>query len=174
MTNITRKLNRLFERIIFFNIPSRINRIRYFARTGLNLLIVIVVFFSLIVGIHGLSIIFPGVMKEFINDNSYIILVVLGIPFCIGFINMIILRIKRLHDLNSKGWWVLLSFIPGVQVFFEPALFLIDGTKGDNKFGALPDKATKTEYIITGIPLFIIFIFILCVIGKDIYNRYIA
>ena len=123
---------------------------------------------------YGLSIIFPGVIKKFKDANSYVALAAFGIPCCIGFINMIILRIKRLHDLNSKGGWVLLSFIPGVQAFFELALFLTDGTKGDNKFGARPDKATKTEYIIAVIPLFIILLFILYVIGKYTYYRYIA
>ena len=47
--------------------------------------------------------------------------------------------VRRIHDSNKSGWFVLLSFIPiiGLVVFF---LLIQDGSKGKNRFGAKPKK----------------------------------
>ncbi len=45
--------------------------------------------------------------------------------------------IKRLHDLNTSAWWLLITFIPfGVLLFF--ALPFKKGTEGRNKYGEPP------------------------------------
>ena len=46
------------------------------------------------------------------------------------------LAIRRYHDFNTRGWWLLLVLIPllgPVWVGFQ--LFLRRGTRGDNRFG---------------------------------------
>ncbi len=47
--------------------------------------------------------------------------------------------VRRIHDSNKSGWFVLLSFIPiiGLYVF---VLLIQDGSKGKNRFGAKPKK----------------------------------
>ena len=47
--------------------------------------------------------------------------------------------VRRIHDSNKSGWFVLLSFIPiiGLYVF---VLLVQDGSKGKNRFGAKPKK----------------------------------
>jgi Protein of unknown function (DUF805) len=42
--------------------------------------------------------------------------------------------VKRLHDINEKGWWVWLLWVPLVA----PYLALKPGTRGENRFGAAP------------------------------------
>ena len=47
--------------------------------------------------------------------------------------------VRRLHDTNKSGWFILISIIPiiGLIVIF---LLIADGTKGKNRFGPKPKK----------------------------------
>lgn len=48
------------------------------------------------------------------------------------------LIVRRLHDLNTSAWWLLITFIPfGVLLFF--ALPFKKGTPGPNKYGSPPE-----------------------------------
>ena len=49
------------------------------------------------------------------------------------------LQVKRWHDHDKSGWWVLIGFIPligGIWAFVECGC--LDGTQGPNKFGPSP------------------------------------
>lgn len=49
------------------------------------------------------------------------------------------LQIKRWHDRDKSGWWVLIVFVPvigGLWVLIECGF--LDGTQGPNKFGPSP------------------------------------
>jgi len=46
--------------------------------------------------------------------------------------------IKRLHDFEMGGWWVLLLFIPIVNLLWFLVLFLKGGTPGSNSYGQQP------------------------------------
>lgn len=43
--------------------------------------------------------------------------------------------IRRLHDTDRSGWWMLLAFVPFVSLVLLVFL-LLPGTPGDNRFGA--------------------------------------
>ena len=47
--------------------------------------------------------------------------------------------VRRIHDSDKSGWFILLSLIPiiGLYVF---VLLIQDGSKGKNRFGAKPKK----------------------------------
>ena len=47
--------------------------------------------------------------------------------------------VRRIHDSDKSGWFILISFIPiiGLYVF---VLLIQDGSKGKNRFGAKPKK----------------------------------
>jgi len=47
--------------------------------------------------------------------------------------------VRRLHDTDKSGWFVLISIIPilGLIIFF---LLMADGSKGKNRFGPKPKK----------------------------------
>jgi uncharacterized membrane protein YhaH (DUF805 family) len=53
------------------------------------------------------------------------------------FIPSLAVSVRRLHDSDKSGWWLLLSFIPfgGFVVFI---FTLLDGTPGPNRYGADP------------------------------------
>lgn len=45
------------------------------------------------------------------------------------------LTVRRLHDINFNGWWVLLCFIPVIGVIALIVFGCIPGTEGENKYG---------------------------------------
>jgi len=47
------------------------------------------------------------------------------------------LSVRRLHDLNSSGWYVFLTFVPFCQ-FFILWLMFKEGTEGTNRYGEQP------------------------------------
>tara|TARA_B100000941_G_C28061555_1_gene329477 strand:- start:27 stop:368 length:342 start_codon:yes stop_codon:yes gene_type:complete len=47
--------------------------------------------------------------------------------------------VRRIHDSNKSGWFVLLSFIPIIGLYVI-VLLVQDGSKGKNRFGAKPKK----------------------------------
>lgn len=46
--------------------------------------------------------------------------------------------VRRLHDLDRSGWWLLISFIPLVGAIILIIWFCSKGTDGPNRFG--PDR----------------------------------
>lgn len=46
--------------------------------------------------------------------------------------------IRRLHDLNRSGWFILIGFIPVVNFFYYIYVLFFKGTEGANKYGPDP------------------------------------
>lgn len=46
--------------------------------------------------------------------------------------------VRRLHDTNRSGWWLLISFIPIVGAIWFLVLLMLDGQAGENRFGEDP------------------------------------
>ena len=44
--------------------------------------------------------------------------------------------IRRLHDIDKSGWWVLLTPIPLIGLVFFVILGCLPGTKVENRFGS--------------------------------------
>ncbi|MGE8272734.1 DUF805 domain-containing protein [Stenotrophomonas geniculata] len=50
---------------------------------------------------------------------------------------MLALAVRRLHDIDESGWYVVIAFIPlGVFVLFP--VMLLPGSEEDNRFGRIP------------------------------------
>jgi uncharacterized membrane protein YhaH (DUF805 family) len=49
--------------------------------------------------------------------------------------------IRRLHDTNKSGWWLLILLIPLVGTIVLIVFMATDGTPGDNQFGPNPKSA---------------------------------
>ncbi len=48
------------------------------------------------------------------------------------------ISVRRLHDLDSSGWWLLLSLIPIIGAIALLVWFVMKGTDGPNRFGPDP------------------------------------
>ncbi|MDG4783702.1 DUF805 domain-containing protein [Micromonospora sp. WMMD961] len=46
--------------------------------------------------------------------------------------------VRRLHDTDRSGWWLLIALVPIVGAIVLIVFFVMDGTPGANRFGASP------------------------------------
>jgi uncharacterized membrane protein YhaH (DUF805 family) len=46
--------------------------------------------------------------------------------------------VRRLHDQDKSGWWLLIGLIPLLGGLILLVLMFLEGTKGDNRFGPDP------------------------------------
>ena len=63
-------------------------------------------------------------------------LALVGILICIYLVA--VQAIKRLHDLDMRGWWLLLFFVPLVGFVLGTRIQFMPGTTGPNRFGVDP------------------------------------
>lgn len=134
----------------YFSFEGRLNRLPYFIRN---------VFVNLIFGVFVSSIEMFLYMHSFYENElttgsfDYIALystnilsnatltILFGLIIIISLISTWIvfsLNVRRCHDLNKSGWWLLLLFIPFVNFLFVLYLLFAKGTEGFNRFGANP------------------------------------
>lgn len=50
--------------------------------------------------------------------------------------------VRRLHDQDKSGWWILTGLIPFVGGIIVLVLMCLEGSPGDNKFGPSPKAIT--------------------------------
>ena len=53
----------------------------------------------------------------------------------------IAVAVRRLHDTDRSGWWLLIGLIPLIGAIVLLVFLLLDGTPGENKYGASPKAA---------------------------------
>ncbi len=46
--------------------------------------------------------------------------------------------VRRLHDTDRSGWWLLIAFIPLIGGIILLVFYVSEGTKSDNRFGPDP------------------------------------
>ena len=70
---------------------------------------------------------------------------VLGSPGIVGLlfalailIPSIAVGVRRLHDTDRSGWWLLIAFIPIIGTIALLVFLLLDSNSGENRFGSSP------------------------------------
>jgi uncharacterized membrane protein YhaH (DUF805 family) len=53
----------------------------------------------------------------------------------------IAVSVRRLHDTDRSGWWLLITFVPLIGDIVLLIFFVLDGTPGGNRFGPNPKTA---------------------------------
>jgi uncharacterized membrane protein YhaH (DUF805 family) len=70
------------------------------------------------------------------------IFVILAIGYAIAvIIPSIAVAIRRLHDSDKSGWWLLIGFVPIVGFIVLLVFYIMEGTAGPNQFGAAAEPA---------------------------------
>ncbi len=111
-----------------FTTEGRLNRLKYFQYTLLVSLtfgiidVVSVGVLSIITGLHD------GILLNAINFITMLFM----------FLGNVMVSVRRCHDLNMSGGFVLLRIIPVVNFVFELYLLFAKGNVGWNKYGADP------------------------------------
>lgn len=68
----------------------------------------------------------------------------LGIIYALAMlIPSLAVAVRRLHDTNRSGWWVLVSLVPFVGFLILIYFLVLDSQPGDNEYGPNP-KAVGT------------------------------
>jgi uncharacterized membrane protein YhaH (DUF805 family) len=104
----------VLERYAQFTGRSRRAEFWWYALAGLiigiafNILIAISSFFWVIYAIYGLAVLIPGL--------------------AVG--------VRRLHDTDKSGWWLLIALVPLVGIIVLIVFWATDGTPGPNQYGA--------------------------------------
>lgn len=105
---------------IFFGFKGRINRKTYIWCMLLPLLFISVMWFAMLQTQDG----FFGM---------------LAVAMAIAYVWIYIaVMVKRLHDVDSSGWWILLQVIPVVWVAVFISMAVRPGTEDVNKYGQRP------------------------------------
>ena len=111
-----------------FKTDGRLNRLRYLKYQ---------VLFTLFSAVIGFVLGFVGGFLSG-NPESLLVTVPTGIWSLVVSVGGIMLSIRRLHDLDKSGWFLLLGLVPLVNVIFMLYLWLAPGTVGANRYGADP------------------------------------
>lgn len=61
------------------------------------------------------------------------------------FLPSLAVAIRRLHDTDRSGWWILLGLIPLVGAIILLVFYCTDGTRGPNRFGADPKGENQAD-----------------------------
>lgn len=68
-----------------------------------------------------------------------VLLVVLGLIYLgLFFIPGLAVQVRRFHDQDKSGWFILLGFIPYIGGLILFIFMCIEGTRGSNRFGPDP------------------------------------
>lgn len=89
---------------------------------------------SIVEGILGLS----GMVAGAYGPLTLIFLLGIIVP-------SIAVQVRRFHDQDKSGWFVLLSLIPFVGSLIVLVFMCLDGTKGPNRFGPDPKNPAASE-----------------------------
>lgn len=84
-----------------------------------------------------------------LSSVGFVIMGVIALFYLASLLPLLSVTVRRLHDRNLSGWWLLasvaVSVIPFIGIFASLALVIIlilKGTDGDNKFGPDPLRGT--------------------------------
>ncbi len=101
--------------------------------------------------IYGIAIGLLSVLASFLdvavfgNDQSSPFPLFSAIVSLLSLVPGIMVSIKRCHDRNHSGWFLLILFIPLVNLWPAVELAFIRGTDGDNEYG--PDPLRQGEFM---------------------------
>jgi uncharacterized membrane protein YhaH (DUF805 family) len=56
----------------------------------------------------------------------------------------IAVAVRRLHDTDRSGWWFLLGFVPIIGGIVLLVFYVLEGTRGPNRFGPDPKAVAAT------------------------------
>ncbi len=81
------------------------------------------------------------------NPESSLGLALSGILGLYGlgvFIPSLAVSVRRLHDTNRSGWWVLINFIPIIGFIVFIVFMVQDSQPGTNQYGENPKEVGST------------------------------
>lgn len=124
----------------YFTFSGRASRSEYwwFVLFQVLVMIALVGLFFVLGGVNSIQ---SGQMTTL----SIIVMIVAGLLWLYLYIPVITVYVRRFHDYNLSGWWVLAAFVIGavpyvgfVASIVAFVITVLKGTDGDNKYGPDP------------------------------------
>lgn len=110
--------------IRYFDFEGRTSRKYYWMFVLVNIVILIVIMQFEQLQLGGGSTYQGGVLSNLYN----IFIFIPGISICV----------RRLHDINKSGWWILVFLIPIIGIIWLIIFSIKKGDVGENKYGKPP------------------------------------
>ncbi|MBA4092186.1 DUF805 domain-containing protein [Sphingobium sp. 3R8] len=74
------------------------------------------------------------------SGGASVLMILLGLLVLLLIIPSLAVQVRRFHDQDKSGWFVLLNFIPYVGGIIVLVFMCLDGTRGENRFGPDPKQ----------------------------------
>ena len=108
----------------YFNFKDRTSRKDFW------MTILIMFLISFVIGL-----IFPGTSSTSSNSFEYHASAVSSIWSLATFIPSLAMEVRRLHDINKSGWWLLIALVPIVGWIVLLVFYCSKAVETDNKYG---------------------------------------
>ena len=110
----------------FFTAAGRLRRRDYFLR--------IPALYALGIGTYAMpGLFYAAEIPAFVSLAAFVGLLVVAYL-------TVVQALLRLHDLDLRGWWFLVAFLPVVSYVLGAGLQFVQGTVGPNRFGLDPKR----------------------------------
>ena len=100
-----------------------------------------------VASVGGTLFLMSALLDYFVFDNPAVSIVVWSVFAVFALVTLLpslAVTVRRLHDTDRSGWFILLGFVPLVGEIILVVLLVMEGTRGPNRFGADP-KADPIE-----------------------------
>lgn len=134
----------LRDKISFFKFKARLNRASYIS---LSYLWYFAIFLIAILLTRTLS------SNNHMNLKNIILVIAGSFAIIAMLTNAILMGIRRLHDFNFRGWWLLFNVIPYFGALWAIAICFIPGSDGNNRFGESQPNAKLSWFNLIGFAL---------------------
>ena len=120
----------------YFDFAGRSRRKEYWMFFVLNLIIITVMTTVL----FGLGFSMDPYAASSGGPVTWLIFAVMGLYSLIVLIPSIAVQVRRFHDQDKSGWFVLINFVPYIGGLIVLVFMLLEGTRGPNKYGPDPKE----------------------------------
>ena len=120
----------------YFDFAGRSRRKEYWMFFLLNLIIITVMTTVL----FGLGFSIDPYAASSGGPVTWLIFAVMGLYSLIVLIPSIAVQVRRFHDQDKSGWFVLINFVPYIGGLIVLVFMLLEGTRGPNKYGPDPKE----------------------------------
>lgn len=76
--------------------------------------------------------------EVFIVQTPFIAATVFSLAVLLPYLGV---TIRRLHDTNRSGWWILIALVPAIGAIVLLVFMVLDSEAGENRFGPNPKEA---------------------------------
>ena len=93
---------------------------------------------STAIGVLALALFVADFSEEAMIAILYPVLGLACLYSLVAFVPGLAVTIRRLHDTDRSGWWLLIGVIPLIGALLLLVFYVTEGTRGSNRFGLDP------------------------------------